>query len=265
MASWATACYGSAYGVSAAQDMGGCSTGYTLAGEFQRLIDTYTYTLISARDKASAGLNPGFGGGTSFPWQILQTLQNTASYYCATYPGACPADPSPITAQYSKILTDVVAQYGFDMNGNYSAAMDNQPGVDSLYPEGITETPPVDPTGNVAVYSPSAGWRPPIDSIPPAVVPTIPAFTSQENVAATSPATDTTQPANPASGGGSTVAGTASGSGSSVGGSVTQQSTMVPAPGAAAAVAALGPDASQKKLLIILAVIAVVVFLFRKG
>lgn len=262
--SWATACYGSAYGVSAAQDIGGCSTGYTLAGEFQRLIDTYTFTLISARDRAAAGLDPGFGGGTSFPWQILQTLQSTASYYCATYPGACPADPSSIVAQYSQILTDVVAQYGFDMNGHYSAAMDNQPGVDSLYPDGITETPTSDPTSN-AVYSPSAGWRPPIDSIPPAVVPTIPAYTSPSNVEATSPSTAATQ-ANPlASGGGSTVAQTASGSGSSVGGSVTQQSTMVPAPGAAAAIAALGPDAAQKKLLMILAVIAVVVFLFRKG
>jgi hypothetical protein len=261
MSTWATACYASAYGVSATEDLGGCSAGYTLAGEFQRLIDTYSYTLIYARDRASQGLAPGFGGGTSYPWQVAETLKNTASYYCQTYPGACPADPGPMTQQYLQILQDTVAQYGFDMNGNYSHALDNQPGVDVLYPTGIVSTPAVDPTGNVASYSPSAGWRPPIDSIAPTVSPTIPAFTAPANLAATEAETPNALTAS----GGSTVAATASGSGSSVGGSTTQQSMIIPGPGALASIESLSVESSQKKLLIILAVIAVIVIWFGRG
>lgn len=254
MGTYATACFASAYGVASGD---GCSTANTLEGTFQKEIDSYSWTLQDARGRALNGQQP-FGGGVSYPYQVRDDILGKAAWYCNAYPGACPADPAALAQQYVKILEDQCAQYGFDMQGNYSGALDNSPGTDALYPEGVAPTP-IAVTPNIVSYSPSAGYRPPVDSVPVELSPTIPAYTSPSNVAATSPGSRT------ASGGGSSVASTASGAGASQGGSTTQQTTLAPTAAAAAGIASLSPGAQNSKLLIILLVIAVAIILFGRN
>lgn len=247
---WNTVCLQAVNGINTVQE-GGCSTAFSLEGKYRQQVDIFENNLIQARDAAVNGGAFRFGGGVATPQQVADDMLAQPGEYCKSYPGACPADATALANQYVQILKDLVNSYGFDMQGNYSAAMDNNPhwSGDQLYAEDIVTTP-LAVTPNVVSYSPNTGWRPAIDSLPPATSPTIPAFTSPSNVAATGPGSPT------ATSGGSTVAGTGSGSGGSQGGTNTGQTNLNPTQAAANILAG-----GNSKLLLILAAVAVVVYM----
>jgi len=254
---WDTVCLSAGGGV-ATGDPSGCATTLAFEGKLRQSVDTFAWTLSDAREAVLRGEDPGWGSSRTPPYVIANDMIDSATTWCKMYPGSCPSDALSLAQKYVQILTDLVAQFGFSMQGSYSSALDNQPTEEALFPEGVVTTP-VALTPNVISYSPSAGWRPPIDSLSPTLSPTIPAYTSSSNVAATAPGSPS------ASGGGTTLAGTASGAGPSQGGSTTQQTSLTPGGGAGGILASLSPESQNARLLLILLIVAVAVIIFGRN
>lgn len=246
-----TVCLSSAGGVPTA-DLTGCSTAYSLEGKYRMQVTVFENSLIAARDAVINGGAFKFGGGVAIPQQIADDMAAQPGEYCKFYPGACPPDAVGLANTYIGILRDMVASYGFDMQGNYIGGKSPMFG-DAIFAEDVVTTP-VAPNANIVSYNPSAGWVAPTNSMPVTASPTIPAFTSPATIEATDPHSVL------ASSGGTNNVLTAAGSGPSVTAG-TQSTPLTPTAAQAAATAGVAHGSNSTLLMILLAVaVAVIVF-----